>query len=29
MAHSSERLLDHFEALTAAYESSLQVIMNG
>jgi AmiR/NasT family two-component response regulator len=29
MAHSSERLLDHFEALTAAYETSLQVIMNG
>jgi AmiR/NasT family two-component response regulator len=29
MAHSSERLLDHFEALTAAYEKSLQVIMNG
>ena len=29
MAHSSERLLDHFEALTAAYEHSLQVIMNG
>jgi AmiR/NasT family two-component response regulator len=29
MAHSSERLLDHFEALTTAYETSLQVIMNG
>jgi AmiR/NasT family two-component response regulator len=29
MAHSSERLLDHFEALTTAYENSLQVIMNG
>jgi hypothetical protein len=29
MAHSSERLLDHFESVTAAYEHSLQVIMNG
>lgn len=27
LAHSSERLLDHFEALTTAYETSLQVIM--
>jgi AmiR/NasT family two-component response regulator len=29
LAASSERLLEHFEALTAAYETSLQVILGG